>query len=49
MDSNENENMILSKNENELNFNEIIIEKDVERQERNVSFEIVNNSIEKMK
>jgi hypothetical protein len=49
MDSNENENMIISKNENELNFNEIIIEKDVERQERNVSFEIVNNSIEKMK
>jgi len=31
MDSNETENMIISKNENELNFNEIIIEKDVER------------------
>jgi hypothetical protein len=31
MDSNETKNMIISKNENELNFNEIIIEKDVER------------------
>jgi hypothetical protein len=31
MDSNETENMIINKNENESNFNEIIIEKDVER------------------
>jgi hypothetical protein len=33
MDSNENENMII--NENELNFNEIIIEKDVARIKEN--------------
>jgi hypothetical protein len=43
MDSNENENMIVSKNENGLYLNEIIIEKNVEIY-RNVSFQIVNNS-----
>jgi hypothetical protein len=46
MDSNENENMIVSKNENGLYLNEIIIEKNVEIY-RNVSFQIVNNSTEK--
>jgi hypothetical protein len=35
MDSNENENMIINENENELNVNEIIIEKDVARIKEN--------------
>jgi hypothetical protein len=39
MDLNENENMIISENENVLNVNEIVIEEDVKRSKENATFQ----------
>jgi hypothetical protein len=39
MDLNENENRLISENENVLNVNEIVIEEDVKRSKENAIFQ----------
>jgi hypothetical protein len=39
MDLNENENMLISENENVVNVNEIVIEEDVKRSKENAIFQ----------